>query len=99
MKDLPVDFCLELAEIGPALDLMVRRAGTYRRGVLETGLASAVRLLKDRARLLRRLHAQSERNPKTSRFLVAEIAALDRELKEVERLIPRPLRAPRKRRK
>jgi two-component system chemotaxis response regulator CheB len=31
MKDLKVDFCLELGEIGPALDLMVRRTGTYRR--------------------------------------------------------------------
>jgi hypothetical protein len=55
-----------------------------------------VRLLKDRARLLRRLHLQSERNPKTAKFLLAEIAALDRELKEVERLIPAPVRAPRK---
>ena len=96
MKDLPVDYCLELTEIGPVLDLLVRPAGSNKKGVLETGLASAVRLLKDRARLLRRLHLQSERNPKTAKFLLAEIAALDRELKEVERLIPAPVRAPRK---
>jgi hypothetical protein len=49
---LDVDYCLELSEIGPVLDLLVRRAGSMKKGVLETGLATSVRLLKDRLRLL-----------------------------------------------
>jgi hypothetical protein len=96
MKNLNVDYCLELSEIGPVLDLLVRRAGSYKKGVLETGLASAVRLLKDRTKLLKTLYAQSERNPKTSRFLKAEIVALDRELTRIQRLIPRPGSRPKK---
>ena len=89
MTGLSVDYCLDLSEIGPVLDLLVRRAGSTKRGVLETGLASSVRLMKDRVHLLRKLHLQSQRNPKTSRFLKSEIAALDREIEVIRRLIPR----------
>jgi len=88
MKDLNVDYCLDLADIGPTLNVLVRRAGSYKKGVLETGLASAVRLMKDRTRLLGTLHAQSQRNPKTAAFLEAEIAALKRDLATIQRLIP-----------
>jgi two-component system chemotaxis response regulator CheB len=90
MKDLAVDYCLELPDIGPTLNLLVRRAGSYKKGVLETGLASAVRLMKDRTRLLRTLQAQSQRNPKTAAFLAAEIAALRRDVATIQRLIPIP---------
>ena len=87
MEGLGVDYCLDLAEIGPLLELLVRRAGRYKEGVLETGLASAVRLMKDRAALLAKLYAQSRDNPKTSAFLASEIAALDRELAAIRALI------------
>jgi hypothetical protein len=80
MEGLGVDYCLDLPEIGPLLELLVRRAGAYKEGVLETGVASALRLMKDRATLLAKLYAQSRNNPKTSAFLASEIAALDREL-------------------
>ncbi len=82
------DYCVELSEIGPLLDLLARRVGSTKKTVLETGLASSVRLLKDRLRLLTRLHEQSRRNPKTARFIEAEIAALDREIARIRRLIP-----------
>ena len=56
--------------------------------VLETGLATSVRLMKDRLRLLASLYAQSRENPKTSRFVKAEIAALNREIAAIQRLVP-----------
>jgi two-component system, chemotaxis family, protein-glutamate methylesterase/glutaminase len=87
MEGLSVDYCLDLAEIGPLLELLVRRAGPYKEGILETGLASALRLMKDRAALLTKLYAQSRDNPKTSAFLASEIAALDRELASIRELI------------
>jgi hypothetical protein len=87
MADLDVDYCLELAEIAPLLELLVRRAGSYKEGLLESGLASALRLMKDRAALLAKLYGQSRRNPKTSAFLASESAALDRELESVRALI------------
>lgn len=87
MEGLDVDYCLDLEEIGPLLELLVRRAGPYKEGILETGLASALRLMKDRAALLAKLYAQSRNNPKTSAFLASEIAALDRELASVRELI------------
>jgi two-component system chemotaxis response regulator CheB len=87
MENLGVDYCLELSEIGPLLELLVRRAGAYKEGVLETGLASALRLMKDRAILVTKLRAQSRNNPKTSAFLEGEIAALDHELDVLRRLI------------
>ncbi len=65
----------------------VRRAGPYKEGILETGLASALRLMKDRAALLAKLYAQSRGNPRTSAFLANEIIALDRELESVRALI------------
>jgi chemotaxis response regulator CheB len=42
MEKLPVTFCLELGQIGPALELLVRRSARF-----ETGLAVAVRTLRD----------------------------------------------------
>ena len=60
MEGLPVTFCLNLAEIGLALELLVRRTARF-----ETGLAVAVRTLRDRAALLVRLDEQSSRNPGT----------------------------------
>jgi hypothetical protein len=59
--------------------------------VLETGLASSVRLMRDRLRLLTRLLGQSRRNPKTARFIKAEIAALGREIARIQKLILRRL--------
>jgi hypothetical protein len=62
--------------------------------VLETGLASSVRLMKDRARLLAKLHEQSQGNRRTERFLKAEITALDRDIGQIQRLIaPQLLRS------
>ena len=89
MKDLAVDYCVNLSDIGPLLDLLVRRAGSQKRGVLETGLATSVRLMKDRLRLLAKLDEQSRTNPKTSRYVKAEIAALGREIASIQRLIAR----------
>lgn len=87
MEGLGVDYCLDLADIGPLLELLVRRGGRYKEGILETGLASALRLMKDRATLLARLYAQSRGNPRISAFLTSEIAALDRELATIRALI------------
>ena len=98
MRGLGVDYCLELSEIGPLLDLLVRRAGSHTQGVLETGLASALRLMKERVRLLARLYAQSRGNPKTETFLAAEIAALDRDVAGIQDLIPKTLASRRRRR-
>jgi hypothetical protein len=53
----------------------------------ETGLASALRLMRDRATLLAKLYAQSRDNPKTSKFLASELTALDHELALVRELI------------
>ncbi len=91
MTDLNVDYCLELPEIGPVLDLLVRRAGSHKEGVLETGLASSVRLMRQRVRLLSKLFAQSRDNPRTSHFLKAEISALERDIERIRRLIPAEL--------
>jgi two-component system chemotaxis response regulator CheB len=91
MRAVSADYCLELSAIGPLLDLLVRRTGSMTKRVLETGLASSVRLMRDRLRLLTRLLEQSQRNPKTARFIEAEIAALGREIARIQRLIPRRL--------
>jgi two-component system chemotaxis response regulator CheB len=88
MRNLKVDYCLNLAEIGPVLDLLVRRAGSHKQGVLETGLASSVRLMKDRARLLAKLYDQSVGNPRTERFLQSEITALGHDIGRIQKLIP-----------
>ena len=59
MAGLPVTFCLNLSDIGPALELLVRRETQF-----ETGLAVAVRTLRARTTLLVRLAEQSWCNPK-----------------------------------
>ena len=82
MKTLPVTFCLRLAEIGPALDLLARR-----KTKLETGLALSVRTLKDRVALLVRLIDQSKRNPETHRFLATEMIALETDLRSIQALL------------
>lgn len=66
----------------------MRRAGPHKEGVLETGLATSVRLMKDRVRLLARLYDQSRDNPKTRHFLEDEIAALAADIADIERMIP-----------
>lgn len=82
MKDLPVTFCLKLAEIGPALDVLARR-----KTELETGLAVSARILKERVALLGRLLAQSKNNLGTHRFLSTEISSLERDLRSIQGLV------------
>jgi two-component system chemotaxis response regulator CheB len=94
MADLAVDYCLELSEIGPLLELLARRVSSNDHSVLESGLASTVRMMKDRVQLLAKLYAQSRGNPKTERFLEAEMAALRQDMTEIQRLIPATRSAP-----
>ncbi|HSA87728.1 MAG TPA: chemotaxis protein CheB [Nitrospira sp.] len=82
MRDLPVTFCLRLAEIGPALDLLARR-GT----VFESGLTASVRMLKERVALFQRLINQSARNVETRDFLMAQLAALQGDLLATQKLL------------
>ena len=82
IKELPVTFCLKLAEIGPALELLVRRSGQF-----ETGLAVAVRTLRHRVALLVRMSAQSQHNSGTQAFLKNELASLKRDLQAIEDLV------------
>jgi hypothetical protein len=82
MKDLPVTFCLKLAEIGPALELLVRRLAEF-----ETGLAVAARTLRDRVALLVRMSVQSQHNPGTQAFLKNELASLRRDLQAIDNLV------------
>ena len=82
MEGLPVTFCLKLADIGPALELLVRRTVRF-----ETGLAVAVRTLRDRAALLVRLIEQSSQNPGTREFLSNELASLRREVQSIDELV------------
>lgn len=82
MQDLPVTFCLKLAEIGPALDLLARR-----KTELETGLAASARMLKERAALLKRLLSQSKKNLGTHQFLSTEIISLERDLDSIQALL------------
>ena len=82
MEGLPVTFCLELADIGPALELLVRRTARF-----ETGLEVAVRTLRDRASLLARLIEQSSRNSGTREFLSHELGSLRREIKAIHDLV------------
>ena len=79
MEGVAVTFCLNLVDIGPALELLVRRTTRF-----ETGLEVAVRTLRDRAALLVRLTEQSWRNPGTCEFLVNELAALRRDIQSVD---------------
>ena len=82
MRDLPVTFCLRLAEIGPALDLLARR-GTE----LESGLAASVRMLKERVELLQRLLIQSTHIRSTHEFLTAELITLQQYLHATQTLL------------
>jgi chemotaxis response regulator CheB len=82
MEGLPVTFCLNLADIGPALELLVRRTAQF-----ETGLEVAVRTLRDRAALLVRLVDQSSRNPGTCEFLMNELASLKHDIESVDDLL------------
>jgi two-component system, chemotaxis family, protein-glutamate methylesterase/glutaminase len=75
-------FRLNAKDIGPTLDLLARRNGE-----LETGLSSAVRLLKDRIALLIRLVEQSKGNEATYRYLSTELKSLRGELQSVENLL------------
>lgn len=79
MANLPVTFCLDLSNIGAALELLVRRKTQF-----ETGLAVAVRTLRARATLLVRLAEQSWRNPETHDFLMNELALLKCDLSSIE---------------
>jgi two-component system chemotaxis response regulator CheB len=82
MANLPVTFCLNLADIGVALELLVRRETQF-----ETGLAVAVRTLRTRAAVLVRLAEQSWRNPGTRQFLMNELASLKCDLGSIEDLV------------
>jgi two-component system chemotaxis response regulator CheB len=86
MKELPVTFCLKLADIGPALDLLARRTTE-----LETGLAVSIRALKERVALLVRLIAQSKKNPETHQFLSSEMIALELDLRSIQALLDHAL--------
>jgi len=89
MDGLPVTFCLNLSDIGPALELLVRRTARF-----ETGLAVAVRTLRDRAALLVRLGEQSGRNPGTREFLRNELASLRRDIQSIDDLLKTSLIEP-----
>ena len=78
MEGLAVTFCLNLAEIGPALELLVRRTTRF-----ETGLEVAVRTLRDRTALLTRLMQQSWRNPGTREFLESAQASLSHDIQSI----------------
>lgn len=82
MENLPVTFCLDLADIAPALELLVRRTARF-----EAGLEVAIRTLRDRAALLVRLAEQSWRNPGTRRFLEAELASLRGQIQSIDDLL------------
>jgi two-component system chemotaxis response regulator CheB len=82
MANLPVTFCLNLAEIGLALDLLVRR-----KAGLETGLAVSIRTLKERIALFVRLIHQSKANDQTLVYLSSELHALERDLQSIQTLL------------
>lgn len=86
MRDLPVTFCLRLAEISPALDLLARRGTAF-----ESGLSASVRMLKERVALFRRLITQSTRNVDTHDFLMAQLAALQADLLATQKLLDETL--------
>ena len=82
IENLPVTFCLNLADIGPALELLARRTARF-----ETGLEVAVRTLRDRSTLLLRLVEQSSRNPGTREFLRNALASLRRDIQSIDDLV------------
>ena len=81
MKNLPVTFCLRLSDIGPTLGLLARRTTK-----LETGLATAVRMLRKRVELIECLLSQSKENLSTSQFLSTEKASLQCDLASIRNL-------------
>ena len=82
MKAVPVQYCLDLADIGDALDLLARANAK-----LETGLVASVRFLKRRARLVRRMYEDSPHNERTRRFLENELQRLAKEIEDVQELV------------
>lgn len=82
MEGLPVTFCLNLADIGPTLELLVRRTTQF-----ETGLQVAIRTLRDRTALLVRLIEQSGRNPGTRDFLRDQLISLRRDVESIDDLV------------
>ena len=82
MEDLEVTFCLDVEDIGPALELLVRRTARF-----ETGLEMSIRTLRDRTALLVRLVEQSWRNPGTREFLSRELASLRRDVQSITDLL------------
>jgi len=82
MKEVPVAFCLNVAEIGPTLDLLARRKAR-----LETGVALSIRLLKERVALLVRLIEQSKQNVDTHQFLSQELFELEHDLQLIQKLL------------
>ena len=82
MADLPVTFCLKLAEIGPVVDLLVRRKAR-----LETGLAISIRMLEERIGLLVRLIDQSKGNDQTLTYLKTELKTLKHDLTSIQTLL------------
>jgi hypothetical protein len=82
MEGLAVTFCLNLADVGPALELLVRRTARF-----ETGLAVAVRTLRDRGALLVRLIDQSSRNPGTRDFLINELTSFRGDIESINDLL------------
>ncbi len=70
-----------MKDIGPALNLLARRNAE-----LETGLSSAVRLLKNRIALLVRL-LQSKGNEVTFRYCLKDLDSLHGEFRFVEHFL------------
>ena len=77
-----VDYCLNLGDIGPALDLLSRRNAK-----LETPLAASLRFLHQRSALLGRLLEQSKENEKTRLLLEGEANRLDLDIRRLEELL------------
>ena len=83
LKEVPqATFRLNGTDIGLTLDLLARR-----KAGLESGLSSAVRLLKGRIDLLVRLLTQSTGNEATHCYLSTELKSLHGELRSVEKLL------------
>jgi hypothetical protein len=82
MKAVPVQYCLDLADIGDVLDLLTRANAK-----LESGLVASVRFLKRRARLVRRIYEESTHNEHTRRFLANELHRLAQETQDLQELV------------
>jgi two-component system chemotaxis response regulator CheB len=82
MKAVPVQYCLNLADIGDAVDLLARANAR-----LESGLVASVRFLKRRARVVRRMFEDSTHNERTRRFLEKELRRLATETEDLKDLV------------